>query len=553
MRDSIEGFLEDFNAGAQPLYKNMCHAFWRGALSGTKEDEERAAAAETRFRTLYSSSDGLARLKYARSRLSGAGKPASAGATASAGVPEDDLALREVTVLIQEFTSNQMPPELLEETIRRQKSIETTFNTFRAVAGDRRLTANEVAQVLKTSGSSEERRAVWEASKEIGAQTAGPLLELARLRNKIARDLGYPDFYRMSLELQELTSPELEGICSRFETVSNEPFRGLRQEMDAALASRFALSPDQLRPWHYSDPFFQEAPKLNDVDLDPIFAREDLTRLAGAFYRGIGLPVEDVLARSDLYEREGKDQHAFCIHMDRAGDVRILCNLRPTSRWMGTLLHECGHAVYDTHLDGTLPFTLRLPAHTFATEAIANLMGRQAKEVGWLRAAFGPALLEGLGAGALTELEQSSRGLLRSQMLVTTRWMLVMIHFERELYADPDQDLNRLWWDLVERYQFLRRPENRDRPDWASKIHLACFPVYYHNYLLGEFMASQLRRHIDRHVLGSGADTLAGSVDAGAYLKREIFTPGARYRWDELLRRATGETLNPEHFVEQFV
>ena len=85
---------------------------------------------------------------------------------------------------------------------------------------------------------------------------------------------------------------------------------------------------------------------------------------------------------------------------------------------------------------------------------------------------------------------------IRGQLLVQTRWCLVMCHMERALYRDPSQDLDRLWWDLVERFQGLTRPEGRSGPDWASKIHFSVAPVYYHNYMLGEMMTSQLQRHI---------------------------------------------------------
>ena len=40
------------------------------------------------------------------------------------------------------------------------------------------------------------------------------------------------------------------------------------------------------------------------------------------------------------------------------------------------------------------------------------------------------------------------------------------------MYGNPDQDLNKLWWDLVEKYQEIRRPEGRDAPDYAAKIHI---------------------------------------------------------------------------------
>ena len=73
-----------------------------------------------------------------------------------------------------------------------------------------------------------------------------------------------------------------------------------------------------------------------------------------------------------------------------------------------------------------------------------------------------------------------------------------MTNFERALYADPEADLAATWWELVSRYQLLTPPEGRDAPDWAAKIHVACAPVYYHTYLYGNLVASQLRATLDR-------------------------------------------------------
>lgn len=71
-----------------------------------------------------------------------------------------------------------------------------------------------------------------------------------------------------------------------------------------------------------------------------------------------------------------------------------------------------------------------------------------------------------------------------------------MYRFEQQMYQNPDQDLNALWRDLVEKYQMIKRPANRNEPDRATKIHIATSPCYYHNYLLGELLASQLYYHI---------------------------------------------------------
>ena len=53
-----------------------------------------------------------------------------------------------------------------------------------------------------------------------------------------------------------------------------------------------------------------------------------------------------------------------------------------------------------------------------------------------------------------------------------SRWCQVMLRFEKSMYENPDQDLNELWWDLEEKYQGIKRPEGRNEPDYASKIHI---------------------------------------------------------------------------------
>ena len=81
---------------------------------------------------------------------------------------------------------------------------------------------------------------------------------------------------------------------------------------------------------------------------------------------------------------------------------------------------------------------------------------------------------------------------------------LIMYRFKRAFYANPDrEDLNALWWDLVEEIQLVDHPLDRDEPDWGAKIHVAIAPVYYHNYVLGHLTAAQLRDYLEKPVVGS--------------------------------------------------
>jgi hypothetical protein len=180
-----------------------------------------------------------------------------------------------------------------------------------------------------------------------------------------------------------------------------------------------------------------------------------------------------------------------------------------------------------------------------STEAIALLMGRVASEPEFLSEYAGVSPLELAGhSGALRRHQSFS-------MLTFTRWVLVMTHFERELYANPRRaDLNELWWNLREKYQGVRRPEGRRSADWAAKIHFAIAPVYYHNYLLGELLASQLR---ERLYLESQSNTLVDNLYAGEWLISNFFASGNSLSWQDHIQKTLGETLKPDAFLRDYI
>jgi len=250
-------------------------------------------------------------------------------------------------------------------------------------------------------------------------------------------------------------------------------------------------------PWHYQNRFFQEAPEIYPVNLDIYYKDKDVVKLTRDYYTGMGFDIDDLIGRSDLYGREGKYQHAFCTDIDREGDIRVMCSVKNNSYWMNTMLHEYGHAIYDKYLDMNLPYSLRSPAHTFTTEAIAQIFGRFASNPMWIKD------MTGITEEEKQKIADDSHKTLRLEMLTFSRWAQVMYRFEKGMYENPDQDLNKLWWDLVEKYQMMKRPEGRNAPDWASKIHIAAYPCYYHNYLVGEILASQLYYYITNTVLQS--------------------------------------------------
>ncbi len=523
-------FVREYETDVRPIMIEVNRRWWTANISGKDEDFRLKEEAETKLNSRLSDPKAFARLKAIRD-----------------GKIDDPILKREIALLYLEYLPKQVDAKLLKEILALENSLQKKFNVYRPELKGKKLTDNEVREILRDSKDSAERQAVWESSKAVGKQIEGDLKKLAKLRNEEARKLGFKDFFAMQLELGEQSPKQVEKLFDELDALTREPFHAAKAEIDAALAQQCGIEPGQLRPWHYQDPFFQESPAILNKGGEKLYKAIDILKLCRKFYGGIGLPVDEILTASDLYEKTGKSPHAFCQDMDREGDVRVLANVVPGEEWLSTMMHELGHSVYSKYLPRELPFALRDAAHTLTTEGIAMMFERFPGNVEWLTAMDVDVPDPATFAAAAAK----SR---RCRLLIFSRWCQVIFRFEKELYANPDQDLNRLWWDLVEKYQEIKRPEGRNEPDYASKIHIVVSPVYYHNYLLGELFATQLHQAIARDVLKSNdpkTAIYAGNKSAGEYLRKKVFAPGRTMTWNELTRYATGEDLNPKAFAAE--
>lgn len=523
----LENFLKRFEERLAPVEEASNEAWWKLSTTGTEEAQREVVETGNEYNRLFADSE-----EYEKVR----------GWYEDRNSLESSLLRRQVEILYYMFAGRQGDGETLERIQELEAKAEAAYSNHRGTVRGREIGENEVREILRSSTDNELRKEAWEASKTIGREVEETVRELARLRNRLAREQGYESHYVRSLDLEEIDAGELEEIMNGLASATDAPFRELKEDLDAGLKERFGV--EEVMPWHLSDPFFQDAPVDTGLDADRYFADGDLEELTRRTYDSLGLDVRGVISRSDLYERPGKSQHAFCIPMSREYpyDVRVLSNNRPDAYWMDTMLHEFGHAVYDRYINPKLPYLLRAVAHTNTTEAIALMMGALAVEPGWLTS------IAGVSEAELEADRERLAARSRADLLVFTRWALVMYRFEQALYADPDrEDLNSLWWNLVERYQLVKRPPGRDEPDWAAKVHVAVAPVYYHNYVLGQLIAAQLRGYIESNITRG---PFYESESAGRYLIESFFGPGARENWRDVVLRATGESLNADHFAE---
>lgn len=448
---------------------------------------------------------------------------------------KDPLIKRQLNVLTRTFKQNMLSQALLSELSKKEAALALSFASFRAKVDGKEMTDNDIRNVLKHENDIAVRKKTWEASKEIGEVLAPQVLELVDLRNQGAKSLGYSNYFEQQLELQEVDRNTLFETLEELSSLSEKAYENALQTIQECQCKRFGVSLAELGPWAWAEPFCQEDP-LETEGVDKLFESIDIIEASVAFFRRMGIDVTPTLQKSDMFEREHKCQHAFCINVDRKQDVRTLNNVKPTLKWLETVLHEFGHAIYDCGIDQKLPWALREPPHMLTTEAMALLAGRMA----YIPETF--HRLTGITSSALLDS-------LKRRQLIFSRWVLVMTRFEQELYSNPRQDLNALWWSLVAKYQKINVPPNRqNKKDWAAKYHIGAAPVYYYSYLLGEMFASQLSETLLQETGKATIDQEA----AGRLLQERLFFPGNSMKWDALVHHATGKALSAKSWVSQF-
>src|SRR5262245_22418670 len=371
MTTAASEVVTEAGARLMPLEIECAYALWDANVEAGERNEVRRIQADLARSELLAEPDLFARIEAARDE------------------PAGPHVRRQLGLLRDTFLPHQVPEPLRKRIVEDETVVDSVFSQHRAVLDGQEVSDTELRRILRASRDAAERREAWEAAKGIGGEVANDVREIVRLRNEAARRVGHRDWFELSVAGSELDEAKLFETLAECDRVTAEPFARWKSALDARLGERYGCAAADLRPWHYDDPFFQDVPIEGGVDLDPYFAGRDIVELATRTFDGIGLETRGLLQRSDLFPRNDKSQHAFCIDVDRRGDVRVLANLTDDAYSMETMLHELGHAVHAEGVDrDELPWLLR-STHTVVSEGIAILFGRLHRDPDWLRTVAG--------------------------------------------------------------------------------------------------------------------------------------------------------------------
>jgi peptidyl-dipeptidase A len=476
----------------------------------------------------------------------------------------DDLTVRQLRKLLLAAAEN---PGTIPEVVARRVELETKQSaildgyTFclqpKGASCAKPITANDIDDVLKKSRDLAERQRFWTVSKEIGRPLKPGLIELIKLRNQVARELGYRSFFALKVADYGMTVDEMMKLLDDTLATTKPLYDGLHCWAKNQLAARYKRPTPKLIPAHWvGNRWAQSWPGIvESVSLDPLFkgsSPENIVKSAESFYLSLGfekLPPT-FWERSDLYPvppglARKKNSHASAWHIDHVRDVRSLMSVQANEQWFGTSHHELGHIYYFlAYSQPEVPYLLREGANRAFHEAIGELAKLASQQTPYLTK-----------VGVIPEGKAPEPGgwLLQSALdsIVFLPWSAgTMSHFERDLYENelPPTEWQGKWWDYVAEWQGVTPPGGRDPElcDACTKTHINDDAAEYYDYALATLIKFQLHDHICTKILKQDvrACDYSGSKEVGAFLKG-ILSLGATRDWRKVIKDATGEPISP--------
>lgn len=366
------------------------------------------------------------------------------------------------------------------------------------------------------------REMAYRAWREVGNQIADGLARLLRLRNQEAHNLGYNSYLAIAFDEQNIDQQDYHDMINQLDSLSNEPYRQILENV------KLRLSISEPEIWDLSYAYSninREIDNYFPVDSQMPFVLNSLEAL--------GFDLDKLPIYFNLTSQNNKPYFVHALPVKPPHDVRVTGNLKDGFPSTQALMYETGHALHAVSIrqDSVL---FALTVNGCWVEGMGRIFSLMCDDPVWLeRYAHVPA--------ELINRYQHTR---REQDIIDLRKTLTRLAFEYEAYANPDRNLNKLYWDLFERYMLL--PRHDAIKPWAAFMQYTTHPVYLHSYLFGDIIAAQTLGYLEKNY-----DSIVDNPQTRSFLLQNYMRFGSRYKWRDLLKRGTDEEINIDHFAER--
>jgi hypothetical protein len=415
-----------------------------------------------------------------------------------------------------------------------------------------RASSVRLGLMVRTHPDVRVRRAAFEGLRSIERFVlANGFLDIVKLRNRLARTLGFEDYYAWRVAVVERMEKR------RLFAVLDDLARRTKAATGAALEAFAARhGGDALDPWSFA---YLKSGRLT-ARFDPYFGFSQALRRWGRSFAALGVRYRGATLTLDLVDRPGKYENGFMHGPEpaffdrgrwRPARINFTANAvvgQPGAghRALETLFHEGGHAAHFANILTDAPCFAQeyAPTSVAYAETQSMFMDSLLGDASWMTR---HAASE---AGETVPLDLIRESIDEEQPFEGwgMRAMMTVPFAERAIYELPEDDLT------PDRVVEVCRSIERDLQGLTAGVrpvlsvpHLLSgeSSAYYHGYVLAEMAVAATRRFFrDRD------GCLTDNPRIGPDLAAAYWKPGNSQRFDDTLIALTGAPLSAAALVD---
>lgn len=462
------------------------------------------------------------------------------------GLITDSLLSRQLNVLYQTFMGPQIEPEKYKELIQTELKLEQIFSGLKIEIDGKKYGSFQIDSIRNSGSDTAMPDKIAKAMQQNGKKIAPDIIKMVKDRNEFAKNFGYPDFYHLALETKDQTPQHIKILLDEIELQTREQFFEAKKVIDKLLAKRYGIPVTGLKPWYYNNESTSYLPKSFILKMDSLFKDVDPIQKTAEFFKGIGLPVQDVFDNSDLKDGPGKSKLTAMINVDFKNDIRLIAGIKNSYDGMYRMMHLGGHASHYKSISDDVPYLIKAPPAVIY-EGVSRCFENLASDYDWLKEEIS------VDDEKQKQIVLICQHLHQVDRMFRCRIQLLLSEFECEIYKNPDQNLDQLWSNLNLKYLGISYPDEKNACYWATGKFPASLACNVHNFVLADVFAAQLQHSIKTRVLTKTNGTYKNNKAIGNYLVDNLYCYGNLLPWEQLIVKATGEPLNSSYFVNQMI
>ncbi len=349
-------------------------------------------------------------------------------------------------------------------------------------------------------------------------------IRLLSMRNVGAQTLGFPGYAELVLMVNGIRPEAIQSWLELIDSLTIHPYTEMIEEMKEENDLDEVAIQDVFRIYFN---FFRCGP--------PEPPKEERQEILSSTLNGLGMKYEELpIMHREMMLPPGMGGQGIAVRIP--DNFKLVVN---PGVGISTVFHEVGHGLECVYT--RIPYPV--------------LKGYE-----WVAGGTTPIMAEGLAewtAGILmnpewmkkyTDLtDEEIAGKIKDYKKyspVNIRFWLYNVGLEREIFNNPNLDVDSLRTKLLKRYLLV--DELSSRPHNLANSMYVSYPIYNHNYLFAEIIQWQIHHELEKRL---GSDYLF-NMETAALMQEYFYNDGEYYHWQEKLERFTGKGLDIEGYMD---